>query len=160
METCFCDFTLSKQQWNKHARNDHNKQYTTHFFSFVAFVLLSACCVFLRTSHKFSCRICTKFFSGTRPITSCCWSDFQNHKNIWKKKPCLIDCLKELVPVLHIMAFAVTHKPIHKTICAMNAFRTFLLQGRLFIPMLKPIFHLLILHDFTHDYISESHTSL
>jgi hypothetical protein len=80
---------------------------------------------------------------------------FKDHKT-FQKETCLIDCLKELIPVLLIMASAVTHKPVHKTICAMHAFHTFLLQSSL----LKPIFHLLILHDFAHAYLSESPTSL
>jgi hypothetical protein len=49
---------------------------------------------------------------------------FKDHKT-FQKKTCLIDCLKELIPILHIMAFAVTHKPVHKTICAMNVFLQF-----------------------------------
>jgi len=145
---------------NNEPKHVGNRYKHTFYFSFVAFLFLPACYVFFfKLLTRLLAGLVLTFFSSLKAIASTATVIFKDHKN-FQKETCLIDCLKELIPVLQIMTFAVTHKPVHKTICAMNAFHTFLLQSSLFIPVLKPIFHLLILHDFAHVYLSESHTSL
>ena len=128
----------------------------THFLSlsFVTFVFNLTFYV-LWWSHKFDCRISTKFDCRNEDTRIPCHNDFLESRNFWKrKKTCFRDCLKELSLITHIMMCVVTQNPSIQPFFIMNALHHFSFRRTLVIHVLKSTFHFLILHDFTCAYLS------
>jgi len=68
-------------------------------------------------------------------------------------KHALINNLTELLLIINIMTLVVTHKPFI-THLRHACLSLFFLQTHISHPCLKPIFHRLISHNFTHAYFS------